>query len=88
MGWRRVEGSDWPAQRGVQVDVVDDLVQVVKPVVGVLVLEVGAARPHLVDGLCNVLLLDCRLRRYEESSECETTRQHKVVEVAYYRPPR
>eukprot|EP00965_Chrysotila_dentata_P236536 6201376-Pleurochrysis_carterae.AAC.1 len=41
---RRVEGVD----AAVQVDVVDQLVQVSIPVVGVLVLEVSAARPHLV----------------------------------------
>ena len=48
-------GSDGSAKRSVQVDVVDDFVQVVKPVVGILVLKIRATSPHLVVCLGNVL---------------------------------
>mmetsp|Transcript_4977 Transcript_4977/g.11401 ORF Transcript_4977/g.11401 Transcript_4977/m.11401 type:complete len:308 (+) Transcript_4977:2291-3214(+) len=53
-GGRRVEGVD----AAVEVDVVDELVEVAVPVVGVLELEVCATRPHLVRRQRVVVLLD------------------------------
>lgn len=52
---KRAHGS---AHACVEVDVVDDFVQVVHPVVGVLVLEIGPTRPHLVVALGDVVLLE------------------------------
>ena len=53
-----IESDHWAACRGVHIDVVNDLVQIVKPVIGVLVLEVAAAGPHLVLALREVRLAE------------------------------
>ena len=36
---RRVEGDHWPTLRGIPIHVVDNLVQIMKPVISILVLK-------------------------------------------------
>lgn len=51
---------DWTTATGVEVDVMNNLVEVPIPRVGVLVLKIAAARPHLVDTARVVLELQRR----------------------------
>ena len=54
-----VHSNDRAATRSVQIHVVNELVQIMKPVIGVLIVEIRATGPHLVVCACVILEVHC-----------------------------